>query len=295
MSDTDHKYGRGLHPLDPHKLAQIKTAAEHGFAWPTPLYPIDLTGAVRDLGMGGNGPDTTQTIPGGPFGDCGPNAGPKNVDQCTAAMYHLDEVVWTTDRTIRLYFLYQAMAAGITWRPPAAGVEWTQADQDQAAQLDLGVDAVDWLVWLATHDEEGNVAAVGDGLIEAFVKVLPNELEAAAYTARAVMVAVSLNDQADAQFDAWQAGTNPAGWDVGPGDEADPSEGHFIILGEAKSPSGPYSWGSWAAFVPSTYAWRKACVQVGFAVLTKEDVGQEFYAAAAKVIEELGGTVPAAA
>lgn len=295
MSDTAHKYARGLRPLDQRKLSLIKTASDHGFTWPAAQYPIDLTGGVTNLGMGGNGPDSTQTIPGGPFGDCGPNAGPKNVDQCTAAMAREDEVAWTSDRTIRLYFLYQALTAGITWRPPALGATWTEADQSEASQLDTGVDAVDWLVWLATHDEEGNAVIVGQGLIDAFVKVTADELEQAAYSARAVMVAVNLNDQADAQFDAWQEGSNPAGWDVGAGDEPDPEEGHFIILGAAASVTGPYKWGSWGAFVPSTLAWRQGCPQVGFAVLTKEDVGQAFYSAAAQTIAEAGGTVPSAA
>lgn len=294
MSDTAHKYGRGLH-LNHDTLALLKTADELGHSWPAAVFPFDITGGITDLGMGGNGPDSTQTIPGGPFGCCGPNAGPKNVDQTTAHMAHEDEVAWTSDRTIRLYFVYQAETAGITWRPPALGATWTQADQDQAAQLDLGVDPVPYLVWMATHDEDGNVVAVGQGLIEAFVKVDADDIERAASTARAVMVAVALNDQADAQFDAWLEGTNPAGWDVGPGDGSDPEEGHFIIIGAGDSASGPYKWGSWSKFVPSTYAWRKACVQVGFAVLTKEDVGQAFYDAAAKVIAELGGTVPAAA
>lgn len=283
---------RGLHVFDPEKHARFVKASDIGFTYPSAAYPIDKTGGVTDLGMGGNGPDGSFTINGGkPVGDCGPNAEPKNAGQTTAAMGQVVETAWSSDRIGTLYFLYEAVTAGVTWRPPAVGTPWTQEDIAQASQLDLGVDLGDWLLWLFTHDEQGNEVQPGEGLVEGFVAVGLDHLEDALDFFGAVVVGVALNDQADAQFGAWQAGTNPSGWDVGPGDGPDPQDGHAIILGKAQSPSGPFEWGSWGAFVPSTLAWRQQCPQQAFAIFTTEDAKAKGFPvdAAIQALVALGG------
>ena len=55
-------FQRGLLPFNPEKHARFKTAADYGFVWPTPVYPIDRSGGITDFGMGGNGPDPTRVV-----------------------------------------------------------------------------------------------------------------------------------------------------------------------------------------------------------------------------------------
>ena len=74
---------RGLRPFDVNKHARFKTAADNGFAFPEPSYPVNRTGDLiplqlpgTNLGMGGNGPDPTATGVFAQFaadgvGDCG--------------------------------------------------------------------------------------------------------------------------------------------------------------------------------------------------------------------------------
>lgn len=287
---------RGLKPFDPQKHARFKVAADFGFTWPVPTYPLLKTGGLTDIGMGGNGPDPTLSVNGGnPAGNCGPNAAPKNVGQTTAALGGVTETPWSSDRITNLYFLYEAIEAGVSWRPPPLAVAWSQADIAEAAQLDQGVDLGDWLLWSATHDEQGNQVAVGAGLVDGFVAVGLDEMEAGLGTADAVIAGVNLNDNADQQFNDWEAGTNPAGWDLPAGEAPDPNEGHAIEYAEAHSASGPFAWGSWGAFVPSTLVWREKCPQQAFAILTKETCESKGlpWEAIASDISALGGTTVA--
>ena len=51
-----------------------------------------------------------------------------------------------------------------------------------------------------------------------------------------VIAGVILNDQADAQVENGQP------WDVGPGDEPDPNDGHAILLIKSDAAAGPSTW-----------------------------------------------------
>lgn len=263
---------RGLKPLDHEKHARILTAAEFGFEWPTPTYPIDKSGGITDLGMGGNGPDPTLTVnKGRPMGDCGPNAAPKNVNQTTAALGSVPYTAMTSNEVATLYATYEAEQAGITWRP--TGDDWELPEG-----LDEGVEANDWVMWLFKNS-----------YIKAFVKVPIHELEAALFTASAVIVAVSLNPDADEQCE------NGETWDISPGDEPDPEMGHFITLGYAGSVTGPFKWGTWGQWQESTLRWREKCPKQAFAIITEEDAAAANFPMAQVVayLKALGGEVPA--
>lgn len=270
-------FKRGLRPLDRAKHNRFKSVADYGFTFPAVTYPIDKSGGITDYGMGGNGPDPSLTVNGGnPVGDCGV-AAYAHLDMIDAALTGEDVAAntMTSNAVVTLYFEYEATEAGVSWRPPAVGTPWTQEDIDQAAQLDNGVDLGDWLLYLYQQ-----------GLIDGFVKITDAEAPAALSLFGPIVTGVILNSQADEQFSTGQP------WDVGPGDEPDPNEGHAIDQIKAESATGPYGWCSWGADQPSTQAWVTACVQQRFAVLTKEQaeaVGFPFAALDAD-LKALGGT-----
>jgi hypothetical protein len=274
-------YKRGLRPFDPAKHARFKSLADYGFTLPTPTYPIDLTESAKipadGWGMDGNGPDPTLTVNGGnPVGNCGVCAFPAHADMLAAALCDepLAANTMTSDQTVTLYFTYEAINAGVSWRPPPVGTAWTQADIDQAAQLDNGVDLGDWLLWLFQN-----------GYAPGFVALTATEVDAALGLGFVVIVGVNLNPQADQQF--------PVLWDVGPGDEPDPSEGHAILQVATVAPTGQRKYVSWGQVVPATLAWSQACPQQFFAALTREQAeATDFpYDTLLADLKALGGTV----
>jgi hypothetical protein len=101
--------------------------------------------------------------------------------------------------------------------------------------------------------------------VEGFIKLDLSEMDAALALGLVVVTGVSLNPQADQQVQSGQP------WDIGPDDQPDPNEGHAILYIKADSASGPYSWASWGQQVVSTYAWRQACPQQAFGVITDPD------------------------
>jgi hypothetical protein len=249
------KYGRGLTPFDPAKHARFKRLAEYGFAFPPPSYPIDKTEGITAWGMDGNGPDPTLTVNGGnPVGDCGPCAVPAHANMLTAVLAG-EELAANTMTSDQVVDLYFQYTGG----------------------QDVGVDLGDWLLWLFQQ-----------GLIEGFVAVDLAELDNALGLLDVVVVGVNLNPQADAQFSAGQP------WDVGPGDEPDPNEGHAILFARADAAGGPFGWISWGATQPSTEAWKAACVVQAFAVVTKPEADAKGFApqfeALVADLHALGGT-----
>jgi hypothetical protein len=266
---------RGLLAFDPEKHARFKGASDYGYAWPAPVYPIEKSGGVTSFGMGGNGPDSTLTANGGnPVGDCAPNAAPKNVDQTTAALFDIDDTAFTSDQIVYLYFLFEAVQAGVSWRPPEVGAPWSPADLQMGQQLDVGVDLGDWLLWCFQQ-----------GLIEAFLKVAIDELDASLMVADAQVIGVDLNTQADNQF--------PGTWDIGPGDQPDPEDGHAVQRFGVESAAGLRKGATWGQVQQWTVLWENACFQQGFVVLTKEQAeahGFPFDAVVAD-LKALGGTV----
>jgi hypothetical protein len=228
---------RGLLPLDPAKHARFKSFADYGYTLPAPSYPIDRSQRAvipKDgWGMDGNGPDPTLTVNGGqPVGNCGPCAVPAHANMLTAALCKLP-LAANTMTSDQVVSLYLRYTGG----------------------RDTGVDLGDWLLWLFQQ-----------GLIEGFVK-LPGlyDLDAALSHFNVVVVGVNLNPQADAQCEAGQP------WDVGPGDEPDPSEGHAILYVYRQSPTGLAEYITWGQRQFATAAWQTACPQQGFAVITRQE------------------------
>jgi hypothetical protein len=274
-------YRRGLRPLDEAKHARFKSLAAYGYALAAPSYPIDRTGGIGTTawGMDGNGPDPSLTVNGGnPVGDCGPCAMPAHGGLEWAAIEgeELAANTLSSDALVTLYFTYEAEQAGVSWRPPALGTAWSDADIQQASQLDDGVDLGDWLLWL-----------VQQGLVDGFVKLSLSEMDAALGVGFAVVVGVNLNPQADQQFD--QGGP----WNVGPGDLPDPQEGHAILRVKVVAQGGTAGYVSWGQEIAATAAWDAACPQQAFGVITRQQAEAIGFPLAQVVadLRALGGTV----
>jgi hypothetical protein len=263
-------FQRGLLPLNEAKNARFKFAEEYGFTFPTPNYPINKAAGITDFGMDGNGPDPTLTVNGGrPVGDCAVAAMPAHANMISAVMagLALTENSMTSNEVVTLYFTYEAEVAGDSWRPPASG-DWVAP-----AGLDVGVDLGDWLLWLFNQ-----------GLVKGFVKIQLADLDASLQAFDVVIVGVILNPDADEQFENGQA------WDVGPGDEPDPQDGHAVLYLKAATPTGPFVWCSWGQQQPSTLAWKNACLQQAFAVVTDPDAVASFYPQLVADLKALKGT-----
>ena len=200
-------YLRGLLPLDPVKHARFKSATQYGFTFPNPSYPIDRTGGLTDLGMGGNGPDPTLTVNNGqPVGDCGVCAVPMHANMITAVLAGQDVTKWTmtSDQVVELYFKY-------------------------TNGQDTGVDLGDWLLWLFNQ-----------GLIKGFVKLSLSEMDAALSLGLVVVTGVDLNPQAETQFPNWSLGPNDLP------DSQDGHAILYGYAETAEGPFKWASWGQWA-------------------------------------------------
>jgi hypothetical protein len=205
---------RGLLRFDPEKHARFKSAADYGFTFPEPTYPIDRTGGLQGTGMDGNGPDDTVTLESADpsidlkqgSGDCGPCGVPAHANMLSAAMrgLPLGPNTMTSDQVLILYYTYQAELAGIEWDP-------TQPVPDG---LDNGVDLGDWLLWLLEHD-----------LIEAFLVLTTAEVDAALALFGVVVGGWILTDQTDQDFENGTIAT------VGEGNMPDPNDGHCFAPG----------------------------------------------------------------
>ena len=117
-------FKRGLHPFSAEKHARFKSAAEYGFTFTPPTYPIDKTSGLTAWGMDGNGPDPNLSGPFAEFlstgvGDCGPCAVPAHADMLIAALTGQPVSTFTlsANALLTLYFMYEAEQAGSTWKP----------------------------------------------------------------------------------------------------------------------------------------------------------------------------------
>ena len=250
-------FQRGLQPFDPVKHSRFRAAADYGFEYEAPRYPIDKTGGLQEWGLGGNGPDPTLTLNGGrPVGDCGPCAVPMHADMLIAVLYGLSLSAWTltTDQVVGLYLRY-------------------------TGGQDVGVDLGDWLLWLFHQ-----------GIIRGFVAVPLPSLDAALATFDVVVVGVELNPLADQQVNEGQP------WSLSPTDRPDPADGHAILYVAAESARGRRRWISWGQQVVSTFGWYEACPRQAFAVLTKNEASAKGFPLEALEadLRALGGTVEAA-
>jgi hypothetical protein len=227
-------------------------------------YPVNVAGNIGDDAwlMLGNGPDPTLTVNGGqPVGDCG-----------FVGVAH-DEMlagrVPTANDTVSLYLTY---------------------DGGQ----DNGVVVADMLLWLLTHDENGNAVAQGSGVIEMFAPVDPSTLGAVmSKYGRGILLGVNLTDCDQQTFPDWSVNANC---------QPNPNNGHVVYLvtlaGPISSPGGsgrPVSWGQRAS---ADAAWMADCPEEWWLLLTTSDrakMGEAGFDALAADLAKLPGvhgTVP---
>jgi hypothetical protein len=187
------------------------------------------------------------------YGDCGVAAVPGHADMLSAVLVG-EPLADNTMTTEEIVSLYFQYTGG----------------------QDVGVDLGDYLLWLFNQN-----------IIEGFVKIGLDHLDEALATFNVIVVGASLNPGAQQQF------ANGEPWNVGPTDSPDPMEGHAILYLKAESPDGPNAWCTWGKTQPSTGAWKSACPQQAFAVITEQEahaVGFP-YAELIADLQALGGTV----
>lgn len=156
---------------------------------PAPVYPVDVSGGIRDWGMCANGPDPTCTTHPDGVGDC-TFAGRFHLEMSTAAAGHEPMPTETSNELVAEYLLY---------------------DHGQ----DIGANIADLLLtWyragkilaFAPVDHADRVAV--DGAMQAF---------------HGAYCGVDLCDDADELFQEGKP------WTVDSGEQPDPSDGHCIL------------------------------------------------------------------
>jgi hypothetical protein len=252
------KYKTGLKPFDPVKQARFKTAEQYGFAFPAAIYPIDRTGGLKDLGMTGNGPDSTVTLKSANpdidltqgSGDCGPSDVPAHANMVSAALDGLPVPpnTMTSDQVLTLYYTYQAQLAGVKWTPGTPVPDG----------LDNGVDIGDWLLWLFN----GNIIA-------GFVALQLNQVDLALAAGFKVTAGWSLPTDVNAFEEAFDNGTVAT---ISPSDPPNPQEGHCMGFGLVESPAGITKLRTWGGLISVSPELRQGCLQCAFAVLTHQDI-----------------------
>jgi hypothetical protein len=200
---------------------------------PAPVYPVDVTGGVKDWNMLGNGPDPACTTHPQGVGDC-TFAGRQHNRMAKAAAGHLVEVWETSDALVAEYLQYDN------------GV-------DQGAVIaDL------LLYWYRT------------GKIAAFAPVdhsNPAELDAAMQAFHGLYCGVYLTEDADELFQEGKP------WGTGTAAPPDPNEGHCIVkVGADPNAAQPLdTWVTWGALQQSTTDWSKTCLDEAWVIITAED------------------------
>ena len=199
---------------------------------PAPVYPVDVSGGIKDFLMLGNGPDPS--VPEHPDG----------VGDCTfAGRQH--------------YRMAKAAAGSISlmehWETAAELVdEYLAYDHGQ----DVGAVIADLLLaWykagkilaFAPVDHADRVAV--DGAMQAF---------------HGCYVGVDLTNDADELFQQGQP------WTLANSEEPDPSEGHCIlkVTADGHAFDGYVTWG---ALQHATLAWSQVCLQEAWVIITEED------------------------
>jgi hypothetical protein len=218
---------------------------------PAPAYPIDVSGAIVDWQMLGNGPDPTLHVNHGqPVGDC-TFAGRQHLRMAKAAAGEEVETWETTDQLVTEYLAYDH-------------------GKDQGANIaDL------LLSWYKA------------GTIKAFAPVDhtdPAACDAAMAAFHGLYVGVNLTADADALFGKGEP------WTVANGEQPDPNEGHCIVKVKADGRQLD-TWVTWGALQQSTLPWTTACVDEAWAIVTNEDEAANLDMASLLAdIGALGGT-----
>jgi hypothetical protein len=199
---------------------------------PAPVYPVDVSGGIKDWGMLGNGPDPTcETHPDG-VGDC-TFAGREHAKRAKAAAGHEIEQWETSDSLVAEYFAY---------------------DHGR----DIGAVIADLLLaWYLA------------GKILAFAPVDhtdPAAVDSAMAAFHGAYCGVDLTDDADELFQEVKP------WTVAGGQQPDPSEGHCILkVGADIAVLGSDTWVTWGALQKSTPEWATACLREAWVIITAED------------------------
>lgn len=265
---------RGLKPFDPTKHERFPLASSVGFTFNKPTYPIKRTGGLTSFGMFGNGPDNTLTVNGGnPCGNCG-FCGFYHVRMMAAAFSGEAVPSFTANEVVTDYFTYMAIVAQIAWRPPPVGTPWSETDVLQASQIDDGVDLGDMLLWKFQQ-----------GDLDGFVALQLDEVDAALSQFGSIIAGWVLTDQTDDDFNRNVVA------DVGPGNEPDPRDGHCMPIEAVDMQGGYTEANTWAGSLRMTSAYRQACLQQAFLVLTKEQAAAHNFPLqqTETILKDLGG------
>lgn len=211
---------------------------------PAPVYPIDVTGGVPadELGMLGNGPDSTLTIttpngPGQPVGDCW-FAGVVHKKRVDAAMgKESTDVLPDSNATVGAYDVYDH-------------------DVDEGVEM-----AAAMLAWFRDGFPGPDGTLVIDKC-EAFARIEPDDVDAAMVVFGAVLCGVNLTDDADQLFESGQP------WTVADGQQPNPDDGHVVLRVRATADTDTYV--SWGGYQDATKEWSAVCVEEAWAPVTTE-------------------------
>jgi hypothetical protein len=206
---------------------------------PAPVYPVDVSGGIKDWGMLGNGPDPTcETHPDG-VGDC-TFAGREHAKRAKAAAGHEIEQWETSDSLVAEYLAY---------------------DHGQ----DIGANIADLLLYWYRA-----------GRILAFAPVDhtdPDAVDSAMTAFHGAYCGVDLTGDADELFQQGKP------WTVANGEQPDPSDGHCIVkvgsdgqsLHNVATGTAYDTWVTWGALQKSSLGWTAAALQEAWVIITEED------------------------
>lgn len=217
---------------------------------PVPVYPVDVTGGIRDFLMLGNGPDPTCTTYPDGVGDCG-FAGRQHVKMAKAACYGETETWETSDELVAEYLAYDH-------------------GQDQGVVL---ADVL--LAWYQS------------GKILAFAPVDhtdPAAVDSAMQEFKGVVTGVNLTDDAEQLFSEGQP------WTVANGEQPDPGLGHCIakMKADGQDRDGYVSWGALQAATREWSA--ACVVECWVVLTSEDQAARIDLAALQADIDALGGT-----
>lgn len=237
-----------------------------------PIQPAkgDVTGGITAFGMDHNDQ----------YGCCGP-AATDHINMCKTLAGALASGYDAANA------ITAAAAVSGQLLPGAPGVlpayfAYGIAQGEPGPDPDEGVDNDSWLAYCFKQ-----------GWIDWYCQLDPtnaNEIRWGVNEAKGVLLGVELNDQAEQQFE------NDQPWNVGPGDEPDPNEGHDIAVVKYGQPGLEVV--TWGALQHTTIRWDEAEEQVWdawiFGTTTDAERLGINYSALLATITELGGTEKAA-
>jgi hypothetical protein len=208
-----------------------------------PSYPINVSGGVPAgaWGMLGNGPDPTLTITtpngsGAPVGDCF-FAGGVHKERADAAVGAESVLLPDSNATVGAYDVY---------------------DNNQDVGVDMQAAMQQWF-------SEGFKGPDGQMVIppcDAFVRINPNQIDAAMQAFGAILCGVNLTDDADDLFNQGQP------WTVANGEQPDPSQGHVILKVISTVQIDTYV--TWGNYQEATKEWSALCTEEAWAPVTVE-------------------------